>query len=167
MTRIRPAASNDVPVIVELVRKLASYERLECSPDEAALAAHLFSDDKRAEVLMAEREGTTAGFALFFTSYSTFLTKPGIYLEDLFVLPEHRKCGIGRALLVRLAEIAKERGSGRLEWSVLAWNQLAIDFYESLGASKVDGWQLYRLTGEALDRLSGEGTSKGISSPAR
>ena len=153
---LRPAAREDVPVVVRLIRALAEYERLspECLADEAALAAHLFGSRPYAEVLIAEVDAEPAGFALFFHSYSTFLTKPGIYLEDLFVVPERRGLGLGRRLLAALAALAVERGCGRLEWSVLKWNAPAIGFYERLGAVPMEEWQVYRLTGEPLLALA-------------
>jgi GNAT superfamily N-acetyltransferase len=153
---IRPAAREDVPVVARLIRALADYERLahECFADEAALAAHLFGPHPYAEVLVAEVDGGPAGFALFFHSYSTFLTKPGLYLEDLFVVPERRGLGLGRRLLAALAELAVERGCGRLEWSVLKWNAPAIGFYERLGAVPMEEWQVYRLTGDPLRALA-------------
>ena len=156
---LRPAAREDVPVVVRLIRALAEYERLsqECSADEAALATHLFGPRPYAEVLIAEADGEPAGFALYFHNYSTFLTKPGIYLEDLFVVPERRGLGLGRRLLVALAALAVERGCGRLEWSVLKWNTPAIGFYERLGAVPMEEWQVYRLSGEPLHALA-EGT---------
>lgn len=153
---LRAARPKDVPTIVGLIRSLAEYERLahECFADEAALHQHLFGPRPFAEVILAECDGSPAGFALFFHNYSTFLSKPGIYLEDLFVKPEYRGLGIGRALLARLAELAVERGCGRLEWSVLTWNAPAIGFYERLGAVPMSEWQVYRLTGDALVRLA-------------
>ena len=121
---------------------------------EEALREHLFGERPVAEVVLAE-DGDPAGFALFFHSFSTFLGRPGIYLEDLYVRPEFRGRGVGRALLVHLARLAKERGCGRLEWSVLDWNEPAIGFYGRIGASPVDGWTVYRVTGEALEGLAG------------
>lgn len=155
---LRGAVPADVPVIAALIRALARYERLEdeCFASEAALEAHLFGPRPFAEALVAEAGGTPAGFALFFHSYSTFLTKPGIYLEDLFVVPERRGLGIGEALLARLARLAVERGCGRLEWSVLKWNEPAIGFYERLGALPMSEWQVYRLTGPALEQLGAQ-----------
>jgi GNAT superfamily N-acetyltransferase len=153
---IRPARPEDVPTIVALIGALAEYERLadECHADAAALSEHLFGARAHAEVLIAETARTPAGFALFFHNYSTFLTKPGIYLEDLFVMPELRGQGIGRELLAELARIAVARGCGRLEWSVLKWNEPAIGFYKSLGAVPMEEWQVFRLTGDALATLS-------------
>lgn len=153
---LRSATREDVPVVARLIRALAEYERLshECVADEAALAAHLFGPTPYAEVLVADVDGVPAGFALFFHNYSTFLTKPGIYLEDLFVVPEHRGLGLGRLLLAALASLAVERGYGRLEWSVLKWNGPAIGFYERLGAAPMEEWQVYRLAGEPLLALA-------------
>jgi GNAT superfamily N-acetyltransferase len=154
--RIRDATVDDVPVIAELIRDLARYEKLEhevVMTDEL-LAAGLFGERPYAEVLLAEDEGEALGFALFFHNYSTFLGRPGIYLEDLFVRPQHRGRGIGRLLLVHLAKLAVERGSGRLEWAVLDWNRDAIGFYERLGARPNSDWTVYRLTGEALSGLA-------------
>lgn len=154
---LRPAAREDVPVVARLIRDLAEYERLthECFADETALEGHLFGPRPYAEVLIAEVDGEPAGFALFFHNYSTFLTRPGIYLEDLFVVPAWRGLGLGRRLLAALAALAVERGCGRLEWSVLKWNSPAIGFYERLGAVPMEEWQVYRLTGEPLLALAG------------
>ena len=156
---IRPATRGDVPVILELIRGLAEYEKLahECVASQARLAESLFGARPEAEVLIAEADGRPAGFALFFHNYSTFLAKQGIYLEDLFVKPEFRGRGIGKALLTHLARLAGERNCGRLEWSVLDWNRDAIRFYESLGAKAMDEWTVYRVTGDALRHLAGEG----------
>jgi len=153
---IRPATPADVPVITELIRALAEYEKLihEVFLDEQRLQDHLFGPRRFAEVLLAEDKGGIAGFALFFHNYSTFLGQPGIYLEDLFVRPERRGQGHGKALLVALASLAIERGCGRLEWSVLNWNEPALEFYRSLGAKPMDEWTIYRLTGEDLEQLA-------------
>ena len=153
---IRPAAPDDIPAIAALIRALAEYERLahEVALDEAALREHLFGARPYAEVLIAEEPGATVGFALFFHNFSTFLGKPGLYLEDLFVVPEHRGAGHGKALLARLAQIARDRGCGRLEWSVLDWNEPSIQFYRALGAKPMDDWTTYRLSGAALDALA-------------
>ncbi len=155
---IRPAAPDDVPVIAELIRALADYEKLahEVVFREEQLRENLFGERRHAEVLLAEAEdqGQVVGFALFFQNFSTFLARPGIYLEDLFVRPEARGRGHGKALLKALARIAVERGCGRFEWSVLDWNQPAIDFYRSLGAVPMSEWTVYRVTGEALKRLA-------------
>ena len=153
---LRPARREDVPVVARLIRDLAEYERLahECRADEAALEAHLFGPRPYAEVILAEVDGEPAGFALFFHNYSTFLTKPGVYLEDLYVVPERRGLGLGRRLLGELARLAVERSCGRLEWSVLKWNAPAIGFYERLGAVPMAEWQVYRLTGGPLRALA-------------
>lgn len=159
---IRPATRGDVPVILELIRGLAAYENLahECVATEARLTETLFGARPQAEVLIASADGAPAGFALFFHNYSTFLARQGIYLEDLFVKPEFRGRGIGKALLARLAQVAVERECGRLEWSVLDWNRDAIRFYESLGAKAMDEWTVYRVTGEALGRLATDNGSR-------
>jgi GNAT superfamily N-acetyltransferase len=155
---IRPGVRADVPLIAELIRGLARYEKLEheVTMNEERLAANLFGPHQYAETLIAEVDGSPAGFALFFHNFSTFLAQPGIYLEDLFVLPEHRAGGIGRALLKELARLAVERECGRLEWAVLDWNRDAIGFYERLGAGPNSEWTVYRLTGEALSALGRE-----------
>jgi GNAT superfamily N-acetyltransferase len=155
-TYIRPATELDVPLIVRFIRELAEYERLrhECVADEDSVRRTLFGSPRFAEVLIADSDGEAAGFALFFHNYSTFLAKPGVYLEDLYVRPEMRSRGIGRALLSRLAAIARERNCGRLEWAVLNWNEDAIRFYRSLGAQPQDQWTVYRVTGTALDALT-------------
>jgi GNAT superfamily N-acetyltransferase len=156
--RIRAAEATDVPVIARLIRGLASFEKLEdqVSMTEERLAANLFGQHRYAETLLAEDDGEPVGFALFFHNFSTFLGLPGVYLEDLFVIPEQRGRGIGRALLKELARLAVERGCGRLEWSVLDWNSDAIGFYERLGARPNSEWTVYRLTGEALTSLGRE-----------
>lgn len=156
--RLREAVEGDVPLILRLIRALAEYERLsaECEATEAALRETLFGATRRAEVCLAEWAGQPVGFALFFHNYSTFLAKPGLYLEDLFVVPEHRGKGIGKALLLRLARLAKERGCGRFEWSVLDWNAPSIGFYRSLGAVPMNDWTIMRVTGEVLDRLASQ-----------
>jgi GNAT superfamily N-acetyltransferase len=155
---IRPGVRADVPLIAELIRGLARYEKLEheVTMTEERLAANLFGPHHYAETLIAEAEGSPVGFALFFHNFSTFLAQPAIYLEDLFVVPEHRARGIGRALLKELARLAVERECGRLEWSVLDWNREAIGFYERLGARPNSEWTVYRLTGEALSALGRE-----------
>lgn len=149
---IRAATPDDTPAIACLIRALAEYERLshEVVLDEERLREHLFGLRPFAEVLLAEDGGEVVGFALFFHNYSTFLGKPGIYLEDLFVQPAHRGKGHGKALLTALARLAVERGCGRLEWSVLNWNEPAIAFYRSLGAVPMSEWTTYRLTSDAL-----------------
>lgn len=157
MARIRFAGAQDTETVLRFIRALAEYEKLsdDCVADAASLKAHLFGPRPYAEVLLIEDEaGTAHGFALFFHNFSTFLGKPGIYLEDLFVDPAQRGKGYGKALLVRLAELAVERGCGRLEWSVLDWNTPSIDFYLSLGAKPMDEWTIYRLDGERLESLA-------------
>jgi GNAT superfamily N-acetyltransferase len=158
---IRPAQPTDSPAIYRLILALAEYERLSqhvvLQPER--LHEHLFGPRPYAEALVAEDAGQVVGFALFFHNYSTFLGRPGIYLEDLFVLPEHRGRGHGKALLRDLARLAVQRGCGRLEWSVLNWNEPAIAFYRSLGAVPMDEWSVYRLSGDALARLGHEQVS--------
>lgn len=157
--RIRPAAEADVPLILRFIRELAEYERLlhEVVATEARLRETLFGARPAAEVVIAEdADGEPLGFALFFHNYSTFLAQPGLYLEDLYVRPEARGRGAGRALLAHLARLARERGCGRLEWWVLDWNESAIRFYRSLGAQPMDDWTVFRLTGPELDRLAAE-----------
>jgi GNAT superfamily N-acetyltransferase len=151
---IRPAAPSDVPILRQLIGELAEFENLVVQATEADLREHLFGPRRYAEALLAEDNGVVVGFALFFHNYSTFLGKPGIYLEDLFVRLEHRKKRHGKALLIELARIAVERGCGRLEWTVLNWNEPAIRFYQSLGARPLDEWTGYRLTGEALTAVA-------------
>ncbi len=152
---LREATSADVPAILRCIRGLAEYERLahQCVATEALLRETLFGADPAAEVVLAARGEETAGFALWFRSYSTFLARPGIYLEDLFVFPAHRGQGIGRRLLAHLARTAVQRGYGRVEWAVLDWNADAIRFYESLGAVPMGDWTTYRLTGDPLAAL--------------
>ena len=156
--RIRPGELGDVPLIANLIRGLARYEKLEheVTMTEERLTSYLFGERRYAETLIAEDDGEPVGFALFFHTFSTFLAQPGLYLEDLFVVPEHRGGGIGRVLLERLAQVAIDRGCGRLEWAVLDWNQDAIRFYERLGAKPNSEWTVYRLTGEPLRALAGE-----------
>jgi GNAT superfamily N-acetyltransferase len=156
---IRAATEEDVPLILSLIKELAEYERLshEVVATEEALRDSLFGERPVAEVLIGHLGDEPVGFALFFHNFSTFLGKPGIYLEDLYVRPEFRGAGIGRALLVHLARLARERGCGRLEWSVLDWNEPAIGFYKKIGASPVSGWTVYRVTGEALDDMAARG----------
>ncbi len=153
---IRSANKNDAALILFFIQGLAEYEKLahEVVGNEQDLQRTLFGDKPSAEVLIAENNGKPAGFALFFTSYSTFLARPGIYLEDLFVLPEYRGFGIGKTLLVFLAGLAVERDMGRLDWSVLDWNEPAIKFYEQIGARGLTDWTQYRLDGEALRQLA-------------
>jgi GNAT superfamily N-acetyltransferase len=152
---IRPAVAKDADTVAQLIRELARYERLEHEVSMTAddIRRTLFGDQRFAEALLAEVDGEAVGLALFFSNYSTFLGRPGLYLEDLFVKPEHRGTGLGKSLLREVARIAVERGCGRLEWAVLNWNQTAIDFYDKLGARPNSEWTTYRLTGEALERL--------------
>lgn len=153
---IRAAIEADLALILRFVRGLAEYERLldECVATEAQLREHLFGPRPYAEVLIAEQAGEPVGFALYFFNYSTFLAQPGLYLEDIFVLPERRRLGAGRALLRRLAQTAVAHGCGRLEWSVLDWNEPAINFYRGLGARLMDEWTTCRLDSQALRRLA-------------
>ncbi len=172
--QIRSATPADIPLILQFIRALADYEKLthEVEATEEKLRATLFSEKPAAECLLAfspatkpsdepadahrANEGalTPAGFAIFFTNYSTFLAKPGLYLEDLFVNPEFRGRGIGKSLLLHLAKLANQRGCGRMEWTVLDWNKAAIAFYESLGAERKLSWQICRLTGPSLQRYA-------------
>jgi GNAT superfamily N-acetyltransferase len=151
---IRPAVANDTRLILQLIRELAEFENLEheCKTSEAELQAHLFGPRPYAEVLIASLENQPVGFALFFHNYSTFLSKPGIYLEDLYVREAVRAHGVGTALLEAVRRLAVERDCGRFEWSVLNWNKRAIEFYEKMGARPMSEWTIYRLTGEALVR---------------
>ena len=154
---LRPAEPRDLDAIVGLIGELAEFERLthllQVTPQ--TLEPHLFGARPVVEALVAEREGAVVAFALFFTNFSTFLGKPGLYLEDLIVDPAQRGQGIGQALLERLARIAVERDYGRFEWSVLDWNENAIRFYERMGATVMPEWRICRVTGEALHRLGG------------
>lgn len=154
---LRPATPADVPVILGCIRRLAEYERLahECIATEAQLHATLFGASPAAEVVIAFAGDEPAGFALWFQSYSTFLARPGLYLEDLFVYPQHRGRGLGRELLRYLARVAVERDYGRVEWSVLDWNVDAIGFYRSIGAELLDDWRRCRLAGDAIPALAG------------
>lgn len=156
---IRFARPDDVPTVLRLIQGLAEYERLahEVVATEEALREHLFGERAYCEVLLAEAGEATVGFALFFHNYSTFLAKPGVYLEDLFVVPEARGRGYGKALLSCLARIAVERRCGRLEWAVLDWNEPSIRFYKALGAVPMDEWTGFRVTGESLTKLGGIG----------
>lgn len=153
---IRPATPADIPAIVQLIRALADYEKLsdQVVVTEAQLREHLFGARPYAEVLLAEEASRVVGYALFFHTYSTFLGRPNLYLEDLFVLPEHRGRGHGKGMLARLARLAVERDCGRFEWLVLDWNTPAIQFYEVLGAVVVPEWKLCRMTGDALRRFA-------------
>jgi GNAT superfamily N-acetyltransferase len=158
---IRPATIEDVPVILELIRSLATYERApnEVTATEAQLTDVLFSERPAAEVLLAFEGDVPAGFAVFFFNFSTWLGRPGLYLEDLFVRPEKRGHGYGRALLVHLAKIARDRGCGRMEWAVLDWNEPAIEFYKKLGARPLDDWRIFRLTREGIAALADDSRS--------
>jgi GNAT superfamily N-acetyltransferase len=153
---IRPATRADLPLIAQFIRDLAEYERLahEVRFDEAGLCERLFGARPYAEVLIGEIDGAPQGFALFFHNFSTFEGKPGIYLEDLFVRPKARGSGLGKALLARLAQIAAERDCARLEWAVLDWNEPSIGFYKALGARPMDEWTVFRMDGEALQKLA-------------
>jgi GNAT superfamily N-acetyltransferase len=153
---IRSAAPADVPLIASLIRELARYERLEDQAvlEERALRRHLFGKRPYAEVLLSCEQKTATGFALFFHTFSTFLAKPSLYLEDLFVRPEHRGKGHGRALMVKLAQLVVRRGCGRFEWAVLDWNAPSIAFYRSIGAIPMDDWTVFRLTGSRLEALA-------------
>jgi len=155
---IRPAVREDTGRILAFIRELAAYEKLahEAVADEAGLARQLFGPTPRAEVLIAEVDGEAAGFALFFHNFSTFVGKPGLYLEDLFVRPQHRGLGLGKRLMARLAKLAVERDCGRFEWSVLDWNTPAIDFYRGLGAVGMDDWTVQRVAGDALTALAAQ-----------
>ena len=149
---LRPATPADLPAIVGLIRELAAYERLEhlvvATPE--SMAPHLFGPRPAAECVVAESDAAVVAFALFFTNFSTFLGQPGLYLEDLYVQPAHRGTGLGKALLRHLGALAVERGCGRFEWSVLDWNESAIRFYESMGATVMPDWRICRITGDAL-----------------
>ncbi len=156
---LRAATPADLPAIVGLIRELADFEHLThlCVVTPESLAPQLFGARPAAEAVVGEVGGQVVAFALFFTNFSTFLAKPGIYLEDLYVQPAHRGSGLGKALLQHLAALAVERGCGRFEWCVLDWNQNAIDFYEKMGATLMPDWRLCRVTGPALQALGGEG----------
>ena len=149
---LRSAAPADLPAIVGLIRELAAFEKLEhlvvATPE--AMAPHLFGARPAAEAVVGQVNGAVVAFALFFTNFSTFLGRPGLYLEDLYVQPAHRGTGLGRALLQHLGALAVERGCGRFEWSVLDWNENAIRFYESMGATVMPDWRICRITGDTL-----------------
>lgn len=153
---LRMAETEDIPLILDFIRKLADYEQLshEVVATEEDLEKHLFGQEKVAEVILGYEGEVPVGFALFFHNFSTFLGKPGIYLEDLFVLEEYRGKGYGKTLLTYLAKLAMERDCGRLEWAVLDWNEPAIEFYESLGATLLNEWIVNRVSGESLDKLA-------------
>ena len=161
--KIRPAGVEDVPIILELIRDLATYERApdEVTATEEQLVYVLFGERPAAEVLLAFEEKSPVGFAVFFHNFSTWLGRPGLYLEDLFVKPEKRGKGYGRALLVELAKIACDRGCGRMEWAVLDWNEPAIKFYRALGAKPMDEWTVFRLTRDGIAKLA---NSEGVQS---
>ena len=156
--QIRKATEADVPVIVWFIRQLAEYERLlqEAVMTEETLRESLFGSRPSAEVLLGYYQDKPVAFAVFFHNFSTFLGRRGLYLEDLFVIPEMRGKGFGRGLLVHLAQIARERNCGRFEWAVLDWNEPAIEFYKRLGAVPMSEWTIFRVTGKALDRLADE-----------
>jgi GNAT superfamily N-acetyltransferase len=154
--RLTPATSDDVPLLLELIRELADYEKLghECTATEARLQTSLFGPERVAHAVIARVGEVPAGYMLFFYNFSTFLAQPGIYLEDLYVRPDWRRRGIGRALLVELARIAVGRGCGRLEWTVLNWNEPAMKTYQAIGATAMSEWTLERLSGDALTALA-------------
>ncbi|MGI9043130.1 MAG: GNAT family N-acetyltransferase [Gemmatimonadaceae bacterium] len=158
---VTKAGESDIPLILRFIKDLAVYERMpdECVATEEKLRSTLFGQNPAAEVLVARLDGNPVGFALFFHSYSTFLAQRGIYLEDLFVDPSARGKGIGFRLLSELARLAVERGCGRLEWAVLNWNDLAIDFYKRIGATALDEWTTFRLAGESLHSLARESSA--------
>ncbi|HEY9813349.1 MAG TPA: GNAT family N-acetyltransferase [Candidatus Sericytochromatia bacterium] len=155
---VRSATPADVPAIFNLIQALAEYEKLShaVTGNPENLEQHLFGSKPYAEAIIAEYEEKSVGFALFFHNYSTFLTQPGIYLEDLFVLPQYRRQGIGKALLTYLAKLAVSRDCGRLEWSVLDWNESAIAFYKSMGASILDEWRICRVNDESLITMANQ-----------
>jgi GNAT superfamily N-acetyltransferase len=155
---VTKAGESDIPLILRFIKDLAVYERMpdQCVATEEKLRATLFGQNPAAEVLIARFDGVPVGFALFFHSYSTFLAQRGIYLEDLFVDPSVRGKGVGFRLLSELARLAVERDCGRLEWAVLDWNDLAIDFYRRIGATAMDDWTTFRLAGDSLNSLAGE-----------
>jgi len=153
---IRPATAADVPIILALIRALATYERApnDVTATEDGLSKVLFGEKPAAEVLLAFENETAVGFAVFFHNFSTWLGRPGLYLEDLFVRPEDRGKGYGRALLIHLAKIARNRGCGRMEWAVLDWNEPAIQFYRKLGAKSMDEWTVFRLKRDGIAKLA-------------
>ena len=165
--QIRRACAKDVPIILELIRDLATYER---APDEVTatqeqLVDVLFGERPATEVLLAFEEKSPVGFAVYFYNFSTWLGRPGLYLEDLFVKPEKRGKGYGRALLVALAKIARDRGCGRMEWAVLDWNEAAIKFYRALGAKPMDEWTVFRLTRDGIERLANAADTAATTEP--
>ena len=153
---VKPATPDDTPLILSFIRELAAYEKLahEVTAMEDQLRQTLFGDRPAAEAVIASLDDEPVGFAVFFPTYSTFLARPGLYLEDLFVRPAARGAGVGRAVLKYLARLTVERGWGRLEWSVLDWNEPAIAFYKKMGARPMDEWTIFRMTGGALERLA-------------
>ncbi len=155
---IKKADSNDAPIVLSFIKKLAEYEKLEDQVEATTglLNKNLFGDSAVANCLLGYYDNTPVCFAIYFFNFSTFLGKPGLYLEDLFVLPEYRGRGFGKAMLVHLAQIALEKDCGRFEWAVLDWNEPALKFYESLGAVKLDDWIIHRVTGDALKKLATE-----------
>lgn len=155
---LRFATADDVPVILEFIKELADYEKLshEVVATEEKLKGSLFGERPVAEVIICEYMTKPVGFSLFFHNFSTFLGQPGIYIEDIYIMPEHRGKGFGKTILIYLARLAIERGCGRIEWSVLDWNINALNFYNDLGAQAMDGWTVFRLTGNTLTNLSNE-----------
>lgn len=153
---LRAATEADAALVLSFIRDLAKYEQLssECLATEEAVRATLLAAQPAAECLLAFADGEPAGFAVYFSNYSTFLARPGLYIEDLFVRPAFRKRGIGRALILHLAKLANARKCGRMEWSVLDWNEPAIEFYRKIGAQQLDEWRIFRLTGPALAKYS-------------
>jgi GNAT superfamily N-acetyltransferase len=156
MLKIRPAREQDIDAIFDLIRGLAAYEKLSdrVTGNSKLLRSHLFGERVYAEAIVAELGAQTIGFALFFPTYSTFLTQPGIHLEDVFVQPEYRRQGVGKALMTAIAKIAHDRGCGRLEWSVLDWNQNAIEFYQRFGATVLPDWKTCRMSAETLAEIA-------------
>ena len=154
--KIRRAEEEDVPVLLQFIKKLALYERLSdaVTATEEILRRNLFGEKNVAEAILAEYQGVVAGFAVYFYNFSTFEGKPGIFIEDLYVDERYRRQGLGLAMFMYIARLAKERGCARVEWSVLDWNEPAIQFYENLGAAALNDWTIYRLTGEALRRIT-------------
>jgi GNAT superfamily N-acetyltransferase len=165
--QIRRACVKDVPIILELIRDLATYERApdEVTATEEQLVDVLFGERPAAEVLLAFEEKSPVGFAVYFYNFSTWLGRPGLYLEDLFVKPEKRGKGYGRALLVELAKVARDRGCGRMEWAVLDWNEPAIKFYRALGAKPMDEWTVFRLTHDGIERLANAADTAATTEP--
>jgi GNAT superfamily N-acetyltransferase len=156
---IRKAEKSDAPLILSFIKEIANYEKLshEVTATEKDIQENLFGDVKYAEVLIAEYENEPVGYALFFYNFSTFTGKPGIYLEDLFIKPKYRGKGIGKTLLLRLIEIAKDKNCGRVEWCVLDWNEPAINFYKNLGAVPMDGWSIFRVTEDKFEKILDKG----------